>query len=99
MKIIGVTFFKSSLQAIFALAMLVQLESRLLAGDDQLIYSGYANVVYGTINYNIGWQDWGWVPNYVTNNPNFNGTNCIVFAASSSWQALDLAHDPIDTSL
>ena len=79
--------------ALFALA------SPVLASDDMLIYSGYTNVVYGTMNYNNGWQDWGWVPHYVTNNPNYNGTNCMVFAASSSWQAWHLEHDPIDTTL
>ena len=65
-----------------------------------LIYSGYTNVIYGTMNYNNGWQNWGWVPNYVTNNPSFNnGSNSIVFAASSSYQALHLEHDPIDTTI
>ncbi len=70
-----------------------------LASNDMLIYSGYTNVLYGTMNYNNGWQNWGWVPNYVTNNPGFNGTNSIVFAASSTYQALYLEHDPIDTTL
>jgi hypothetical protein len=79
--------------AFFALA------SPVLAGDDMLIYSGYTNFVYGTMNYNNGWQDWGWVPHYVTNSPNFNGTNCMVFAASSSWQAWHLEHDPIETTI
>ena len=70
-----------------------------LANDDVLIYSGYTNVVYGTMNYNNGWQDWGWVPHYVTNNPSFNGTNSIVFAANGGYQALHLERDPIDTTL
>jgi hypothetical protein len=73
--------------------------SPVLASDDMLIYSGYTNIVYGTMNYNNGWQDWGWVPHYVTNNPNYNGSNSIVFAASGSWQALHLEHDPMDTTL
>ena len=73
--------------------------SPVLANDDLLIYSGYTNVVYGTMTYNNGWQDWGWVPHYVTNNPNYNGTNSMVFAASSSYQAWHLEHDPIDTTL
>ena len=64
-----------------------------------LIYSGYTNVSYGTMNYNNGWQDWGWVPHYVTNNPSFNGTNSVVFAASSGYQAWHLEHDPIDTTV
>jgi hypothetical protein len=75
------------------------LASPVLANDDMLIYSDYTNVIYGTMNYNNGWQDWGWVPNYVTNNPSFNGTNSIVFAADSSYEALELEHDPIDTTL
>ncbi|MGO8838335.1 MAG: alpha-L-arabinofuranosidase [Limisphaerales bacterium] len=79
---------------------LLALASPALANDDQLIYSGYTNILYGTMNYNNGWQDWGWVPHYVTNNPSFNnGSNSIVFAASSSWQALYLEHDPIDTTI
>ena len=69
------------------------------ANDDMLIYSGYTNVVYGTLNYNNGWQNWGWVPNYVTNNPSYNGTNSIAFVASSTYQALHLNHDPIDTTV
>ncbi len=48
---------------------------------------------------NNGWQDWGWVPHYATNNPTFNGTNSMVFAASTNWQAWYLVHDPIDTTL
>src|SRR5208283_145190 len=76
------------------------LASPALANDDMLIYSGYTNIVYGTMNYNNGWQNWGWVPNYVTNNPSFNnGSNSVVFAASGSWQALNLQHDPIDTTI
>jgi len=70
-----------------------------LAGDDLLIYSGYTNVLYGTMNYNNGWQDWGWVPHYVTNNPNYNSSNSIVFAASGAWQALHLNHDAMGTAL
>ena len=84
---------------ILAGAVFLVLASPALANDDMLIYSGYTNVIYGTMNYNNGWQNWGWVPNYVTNNPNYNGTNSIVFAANSSYQALHLNHDPIDTTL
>ena len=79
--------------------VLLALASPALANDDLLIYSGYTNIVYGTMNYNNGWQDWGWVPHYVTNNPNYNGTNCMVFAASNSGQAWYLEHDPIDTTI
>ena len=35
----------------------------------------------------------------LTNNPTFNGTNSMVFAASSTYQALYLEHDPIDTTI
>jgi hypothetical protein len=69
------------------------------ANDNMLIFTTFTNVVYGTMNYNNGFQDWGWVPHYYTNNPNFNGTNSIAFAASSGYQALELEHDPIDTTL
>ncbi|MGO9587889.1 MAG: hypothetical protein ACLP2Y_17040, partial [Limisphaerales bacterium] len=48
---------------------------------------------------NNGWQDWGWVPHYATNNPTFNGTNSMVFAASGTYQAWYLEHDPIDTTI
>ncbi len=93
-------FFSSNrLSALGSLALLA-LASPALANDDMLIYSGYTNIVYGTMNYNNGWQEWGgWVPHYFTNNPNYNGTNSIVFAANGSWQALQLNHDPIDTTL
>ena len=68
--------------ALGSLALLA-LASPAMANDDMLIYSGYTNVVYGTMNYNNGWQEWGgWVPHYFTNNPNYNGTNSIVFAAN-----------------
>jgi hypothetical protein len=87
------------LLAVGSLALLA-LASPGLANDDMLIYSGYTNVVYGTMNYNNGWQEWGgWVPHYFTNNPNYNGTNSIVFAANGSWQVLQLNHDPVDTTL
>ncbi len=48
---------------------------------------------------NNGWQDWGWVPHYATNNPTFNGTNSMVFAASGTYQAWYMEHDPIDTTI
>ena len=71
--------------ALFALA------SPALANDDQLVYSQMLN---------NGWQDWGWVPHYTTNNPNFDGTNCMVIVAgANTWQAWYLEHDPIDTAL
>ena len=64
--------------------------SRALASDDLLVYSD---------RYNNGWGDWGWVPHYGTNSPVHSGTNAMVFAASSSWQALWLRHDAINTSI
>jgi hypothetical protein len=72
-----------------SLALLV-LASPALANDDQLVYSEMLN---------NGWQDWGWVPHHATNNPTYNGTNAMVFAASSTYQAWWLVHDPIDTTL
>ena len=78
------------LRLFVALVLALQLESTLLANDDQLVYSEKLN---------NGWQDWGWVPHYATNNPGFNGTSSMVFAPSSNWQAWWLVHDPIDTTL
>ena len=69
---------------------LLTLASPALANDDQLVYSEMLN---------NGWQDWGWVPHHATNNPTYNGTNAMVFAASSIYQAWWLVHDPIDTTL
>jgi hypothetical protein len=62
----------------------------LRASDDLLIYSDQRN---------NGWGDWGWVPHYTTNNTVHSGSNAMVFAASSSYQAWWLKHNPIDTSL
>lgn len=76
----------------FALAVAVLLcaAPSVLANDDMLVY---------TEALNNGWQDWGWVPHYATNNPNLDGTNSMVFAANGPWQAWYLEHDPIDTTL
>ena len=77
----------------FALAStaLLALASPALANDDQLVYSEMLN---------NGWQDWGWVPHYATNNPvPLSGTNCMVFAATGGWQAWWMEHDPIDTTI
>lgn len=60
------------------------------AGDDLLIYSDQRN---------NGWGDWGWVPHYATNAPVHSGSNAMVFAASSTYQAWWLKHNAIDTSL
>jgi len=97
----GTTFKHFTCRRWFALAVvgLLAAAAPVSASDDLLIYSGYTNVVYGTMNYNNGWQDWGWVPHYVTNNPNYNGSNSIVFAANGTWQALHLNHGAMDTAL
>jgi hypothetical protein len=73
-----------------AFAVFVGAVSPVLANDDMLVYTEMLN---------NGWQDWGWVPHYATNNPAFNGSNSMVFAASGPWQAWYLEHDPIDTTL
>ena len=65
-----------------------------LANDDMAIFSGVTQ-----LNCNNGWQDWGWTPHYLTNNPSWNGNYTMVLAASGSWQAWYLDHDPIDTSI
>ena len=60
-----------------------------LANDDYLIY---------TIQLNNGWADnYSYAPYYITNNPNFNGSNSIA-CAFTGWQALWFTHDPIDTT-
>jgi hypothetical protein len=57
------------------------------AGDNYFVY---------TIQFNNGWGENGWVENYPTN---FNGSNCLAYVASGTYQALWLTHDPIDTTL
>jgi hypothetical protein len=57
------------------------------ANDDYLVY---------TIQFNNGWGEDGWVENYPTN---FNGSNCLAYVASGTYQALWLTHDPIDTTI
>ena len=59
-----------------------------------VIFSGVTQ-----LNGNNGWQDWGWTPHYLTNNPSWNGNYTMALAASGSWQAWYLEHDPIDTSI
>jgi hypothetical protein len=68
--------------------------SRVMADDDMAIFSGVTQ-----LNCNNGWQDWGWVPHYLTNNPAWNGNYTMAFAASGGWQAWYLEHDPIDTTI
>ena len=64
------------------------------ANDDMSIFSGVT-----PINCNNGWQDWGWVPHYLTNNPAWNGNYTMAFAASGGYQAWYLEHDPINTTI
>jgi hypothetical protein len=64
------------------------------ANDDMSIFSGVTQ-----LNCNNGWQDWGWVTHYLTNNPTWNGQYTMTFAASGGWQAWYLEHDPIDTTI
>lgn len=64
------------------------------ANDDMSIFSGVT-----PINCNNGWQDWGWVTHYLTNNPTWNGNYTMAFAASGSYQAWYLEHDPINTAI
>ncbi|HEV2456713.1 MAG TPA: alpha-L-arabinofuranosidase [Verrucomicrobiae bacterium] len=60
------------------------------ASDDYLIY---------TIQLNNGWaDDYSYAPYYLTNNPNFDGSNSIA-CAFTSWQALWFTHDPINTTI
>jgi hypothetical protein len=62
--------------------------------DDMSIFSGVTQ-----LNCNNGWQDWGWVAHYLTNNPTWNGRYTMTFAASGGWQAWYLEHDQIDTTI
>jgi alpha-N-arabinofuranosidase len=64
--------------------------SPVIANDDYLIY---------TVQLNNGWaDDYSYAPYYITNNPNFNGSNSIA-CAYTSWQALWFTHDPMDTTI
>ena len=68
--------------------------------DDYLLFTCYSNNSYGTTVYNNNWYDSGsWVTHYLTYNPNFNGSNSMVFAASGTYQAWQLTHDPYDTTI
>lgn len=69
------------------------------AGDDQRIFTEYTNVLWGTRTYNNGWQDWGGVPLYVTNNPVHSGTIALCLAPNGTAQGLRFAHGAFDTSL
>ena len=83
----------SSFRVVPALLFLA-LASPGFANDDMLIFSGVT-----PINCNNGWQDWGWVPHYITNNPTWNGNYTMTFAASGGYQAWYLEHDQINTAI
>ncbi|MGA9450053.1 MAG: PKD domain-containing protein, partial [Verrucomicrobiia bacterium] len=86
--------------AIVAVTVLPLSATAPFTSDDYLIFTCYSNNVYGTTVYNNQWYDSGsWVTHYLTYNPNFNGSNSMVFAASGAWQAWQLTHDPIDTTI
>src|SRR5262245_54327499 len=86
-------------QVLRVLAGLMLLAGVACANDDQLIFAEFTNTVYGTHTYNNGWQDWGWVPVYSTNNPTHSGSNALCLAPNGSYQALHFVHGPIDSSL
>ena len=62
------------------------------ASDDQLIFTEYTNVLWGTRTYNNGWQDYGGVPFYVTNTPTHSGTKALCLAPNGTSQALHFVH-------
>ena len=64
------------------------------ANDDMSIFSGVT-----PISENNGWGDWGWTPHYLTNNPAWNGNYSMALAASGSYQAWYVVHDPINTTI
>jgi len=80
-------------RTVLALSFLA-LASTGFANDDMSIFSGVT-----PINCNNGWQDWGWVTHYLTNNPAWNGNYTMAFAASGGYQAWYLEHDQIDTMI
>jgi hypothetical protein len=69
------------------------------ASDDQLIFTEYTNVLWGTRTYNNGWQDYGGVPFYVTNTPTHSGTKALCLAPNGTSQALHFVHSAFDTSI
>lgn len=69
------------------------------ASDDQLIFTEYTNVLWGTRTYNNGWQDYGGVPFYVTNTPTHSGTKALCLAPNGTSQALHFVHAAFDTSI
>jgi hypothetical protein len=64
------------------------------ANDDMSIFCGVTQ-----LNENNGWQDWGWVPHYLTNNPTWNGNYTMTIAPSGGYQAWYIEHDPINTAI
>jgi hypothetical protein len=91
--------FFARTQAVLCCALLPGLFFSARANDDQLVFSEFATVSYGTPTFNNGWQDNGWGPRYCTNNPVHSGTNAYCLAPNGSWQAIKFVHGDIDTSL
>ena len=78
---------------IFALVFTTLLVAVLpvLANDDMQIYSD---------QFNNGWGDWPWMPNYPTNNPIHSGSNSMALVPSGQWQAWWLKSDTtVDTTI
>jgi len=69
---------------------LLMLNASLFASNDMRVFSDQLN---------NGWQDWGWVPHYSTNNPVHGGTNSTCIAPSGGWQAWQMVHDAINTAI
>jgi hypothetical protein len=74
-----------------ALVLGCQLESSLLANDDQLVYSEMLN---------NGWANWGYgsILNLTNSAPVHSGSNSIS-ATLPAWSKIWFVHDPVDTSL
>ncbi|HEV2211289.1 MAG TPA: Ig-like domain repeat protein [Verrucomicrobiae bacterium] len=90
-------FFRRSFSGL--LLGLLLLAGPAWASDNQLIFTEYTNVLWGTRTYNNGWQDYGGVPFYVTNNPVHSGTNALCLAPNGTSQKLHFVHGAFDTSI
>ncbi len=90
---------KFILQIIVALSLLMQFESSGLASDDMLIFTGYTNRIYGNLTFNNGWNEYGWGPRFVTNNPVHTDALAYCLAPNGGWQAISLTHGDIDSAL
>ena len=86
-------------QIVAGLVLLVQLESKVLASDDLLIFTDFTNKIYGNLVFNNGWHEYGWGPRFATNSPVHSGTLSYCLAPDGGWQAISLIQDDLDTSL